>query len=103
MFTLAFIHNMGPVGWLIIAIIALLLFGRRLPEVGKSLGKGIVEFKKGLTGIEDEVNSAGRPPAPPAAGLHSAPPAATLPPQRMAPPATAYGADARVSRADVVD
>jgi len=33
----------------------LLLFGKRLPEVGRSLGKGIVEFKKGLAGIEEEV------------------------------------------------
>jgi sec-independent protein translocase protein TatA len=44
--------------WIIIAMIGLLLFGKRLPEVGKSLGKGIVEFKKGLKGIEDEVENA---------------------------------------------
>lgn len=47
-------------GWgelLIIAFIGLLLFGKRLPEVGRSLGKGIVEFKKGLRGIEDEVEN----------------------------------------------
>jgi sec-independent protein translocase protein TatA len=34
--------------------VAVLLFGKRLPEVGRSLGKGIIEFKKGLRGIEDE-------------------------------------------------
>jgi sec-independent protein translocase protein TatA len=45
----------GPLEWAIIGIIALLLFGRRLPEVGKSLGKGIVEFKKGLREVSDEV------------------------------------------------
>jgi sec-independent protein translocase protein TatA len=44
---------------LIIGVIAVLLFGKRLPEVGKSLGKGIVEFKKGIRGIEDEVHAAG--------------------------------------------
>ncbi len=33
--------------------VAVLLFGSRLPEVGRSLGKGIIEFKKGLRGIED--------------------------------------------------
>src|ERR1700745_3939599 len=38
----------------VIALIGLLLFGKRLPEVGRSLGKGIIEFKKGLRGIEDE-------------------------------------------------
>ncbi len=42
--------------WLIIAGIGLLIFGKRLPEVGRSLGKGIVEFKKGLKGVEDEVD-----------------------------------------------
>lgn len=41
---------------IIFGTIALLLFGKRLPEVARSLGKGIVEFKKGVRGIEDEVN-----------------------------------------------
>ncbi len=41
--------------WIIIGAIGLLIFGKRLPEVGKSLGKGIVEFKKGLKSVEDEV------------------------------------------------
>jgi len=44
--------------WLFIAAAALLIFGKRLPEVGRSLGKGIVEFKKGLKGIEDDVEVA---------------------------------------------
>ena len=43
---------------IIIGIIALLLFGKRLPEVARSLGKGLVEFKKGVRGIEEEVDSA---------------------------------------------
>jgi len=43
---------------LIIGVIALLLFGKRLPEVARSLGKGIVEFKKGVQGIEQEVENA---------------------------------------------
>ena len=42
----------------IFGTIALLLFGKRLPEVARSLGKGIVEFKKGVRGIEDEVSTA---------------------------------------------
>lgn len=41
--------------WIVIAAFGLLLFGKRLPEVGRSLGKGIVEFKKGLKGVEDDV------------------------------------------------
>ena len=48
----------APENWLLIAGIALLLFGKRLPEVGRSLGKGIVEFKKGLAGIEQDVTQA---------------------------------------------
>jgi sec-independent protein translocase protein TatA len=38
--------------------VAVLLFGKRLPEVGRSLGRGIVEFKKGIRGVEDEFRSA---------------------------------------------
>jgi len=44
--------------WLIILIVALLIFGKRLPEVMKSLGRGIVEFKKGVKGVEEEVEDA---------------------------------------------
>ena len=50
----------GPENWLVIAMFGLLLFGKRLPEVGRSLGKGIVEFKKGLAGVEEEVTQASR-------------------------------------------
>jgi sec-independent protein translocase protein TatA len=41
-----------PMGaeWLVIAVIGLMLFGKRLPEVGRSVGKAIVEFKNGLKG-----------------------------------------------------
>lgn len=53
--TLAFLQNIGVMEWVIILIIMLLLFGRRLPEVGKSLGKGIVEFRKGLKNVDEEV------------------------------------------------
>ncbi len=34
-----------------------MIFGKRLPEVGRSLGKGIVEFKKGLAGIEKDIDN----------------------------------------------
>lgn len=47
----------GPMEMLILGIIGVLLFGKRLPEVGRSLGRSIVEFKKGINGIEDEINS----------------------------------------------
>jgi sec-independent protein translocase protein TatA len=51
----------GTIGnWelLVLLVLGVLLFGKRLPEVGRSLGKGIVEFKKGLRGIEDEIDDA---------------------------------------------
>ena len=42
---------------LVILVIGLLIFGRRLPEVGRSIGRSIVEFKKGVKGIEDDVET----------------------------------------------
>ncbi len=47
----------GMAEWIVIGAIGLLIFGKRLPEVGRSLGKGIVEFKKGIQGIEDDVTT----------------------------------------------
>jgi sec-independent protein translocase protein TatA len=46
----------SPIHLLFLAVVVLLLFGNRLPSVMRSLGQGIVEFKKGLQGIQDEVN-----------------------------------------------
>ncbi len=63
----------GGWNWLIILFIILLLFGKRLPGVARSLGKGITEFKKGLnegeTPIERELDE--RPPAKPTAAQKS--------------------------------
>ncbi len=58
--------NLGMTEMLVIGVLLLLVFGaKRLPEMGSSLGKGIIEFKKSLkevqTSIEDDVES----PAPP--------------------------------------
>ena len=53
--------------WIIILIIGLLIFGRRLPDVGRSIGKSIVEFKRGVKGINEEIESeSGRSDASPA-------------------------------------
>jgi sec-independent protein translocase protein TatA len=48
--------QLGMMEMLVVMGVAVLLFGKRLPEVGRSLGKGIIEFKKGLRGIEDELD-----------------------------------------------
>ena len=55
MLTIGFLENIGLPEMLVVMTIGLLLFGNRLPEVGRSLGKGIVEFKRGLKGIDDDV------------------------------------------------
>ncbi len=46
----------GGIEWIVILIVALLIFGKRLPGTMKSIGKGIVEFKKGLKDVKDEVD-----------------------------------------------
>lgn len=55
---LAFIGMPGGMEWVIIGLIALLLFGKRLPSVAKSLGQAMHEFKSGLNGKLDEAEKA---------------------------------------------
>src|SRR5246127_1884649 len=73
--------SLTPWEILIILVIGVLLFGRRLPEVGRYLGKGIVEFKKGMKGLEDDMDG-GTSAAPPA--RQGAVPGQIRPPQRVA-------------------
>ena len=54
---LAFIGGIGMPELIVFGIIAVLLFGSRLPSVARSLGKSIVEFKKGMNDLQDEVKS----------------------------------------------
>jgi sec-independent protein translocase protein TatA len=50
---------MPSLGWqelVVILLIVLLLFGaKRLPEIGRSIGRGMREFKRSISGISDEV------------------------------------------------
>jgi sec-independent protein translocase protein TatA len=62
---MAFFGMPGGWEWIVILVIGLLLFGRRLPEIGRSVGRSIVEFKKGIKGIEDEVEDASTKRFPP--------------------------------------
>src|SRR6186713_1005590 len=48
--------SLGPMEMAIVGIVAILLFGKRLPEVMKSLGKSYSEFRKGLSDIQSTVN-----------------------------------------------
>ncbi|MBI2827057.1 MAG: twin-arginine translocase TatA/TatE family subunit [Planctomycetia bacterium] len=48
--------GLSPMELIIVGAVAVLLFGSRLPSVARSLGKSMTEFKKGLHGIEDDVN-----------------------------------------------
>lgn len=87
MYTLALFGTpIGGAELLVLAVLGLLIFGKRLPEVGKSLGKGIVEFKRGLSGVEDEMENAGRAPAIPA------PPAVSRQLPSQGPEAASYAA-----------
>ncbi len=54
--TIAFIQNIGGPEWMVILVIALLIFGRRLPEVARSLGKSVNEFKKGMREFQDSAD-----------------------------------------------
>ena len=57
--SLLYVPNVGWFEMMLLMGMAVLLFGKRLPEVGRSLGKGIVEFKKGLSGAVDEFDISG--------------------------------------------
>jgi sec-independent protein translocase protein TatA len=58
----------GPTELMIIGGIALLIFGNRLPSVMRSLGKSVTEFKKGVEGVDDDLDKAvtadKKPPVP---------------------------------------
>ncbi len=51
--------SIGAPEIIVLLTLGILLFGRKLPDIGRSLGKTMVEFKKGMKGIEDEVSESG--------------------------------------------
>jgi sec-independent protein translocase protein TatA len=63
--------NFGMWEMMIIGGICLLFFGNRLPSVMRSLGKSVTEFKKGINGLEDDLDTAGTADKKPAATVTS--------------------------------
>ena len=78
---------------IILLLVLLLVFGaKRLPEMGRSLGKGMREFKEGVSGVEESVSTTTPTPTPTRVEL----PTATAEP--VAPPS---GSEARSERETV--
>jgi sec-independent protein translocase protein TatA len=51
--------NVGPTELMVILVLALIVFGpKKLPEMGKSIGKGLKEFRKAQTEIKREISGA---------------------------------------------
>jgi sec-independent protein translocase protein TatA len=85
--------NVGPLELAVVLVIALLVLGpKRLPEVGRSLGKGMREFKDSLSGHhdddDDELDVAGieQPPKPLATAAAAAPASPADTPQKRPDP-----------------
>ena len=64
---LAFIGLPGGYEMLVVGLVAVLIFGNRIPTVARSLGRSLTEFKKGVAGVEDDIDAATTADAKPAA------------------------------------
>jgi sec-independent protein translocase protein TatA len=54
--------NIGPQELFWLFLIVLLIFGaKRIPEIGRGIGRGIQEFKKGMRDVETEINGSDKP------------------------------------------
>jgi sec-independent protein translocase protein TatA len=75
--TFAFL-NLSPIEILALLGLGVLLFGRNLPQVGRSLGRTLVEFKKTFSGMEEELTNPSSAP-----NYNSMPVEQPRPPQRV--------------------
>lgn len=76
--------GLGMQEFLVLLLIGVLLFGRKLPDIGRSLGKTVIEFKKGINGMEEEINSST------STSRAAIEPEPVKPPQRVTPSAPVF-------------
>jgi sec-independent protein translocase protein TatA len=50
------VFGLGPTEVIVLAAVGLLLFGNRLPELARSVGKGMRAFREGMNGLEDDLS-----------------------------------------------
>jgi sec-independent protein translocase protein TatA len=97
----------NPLHIAFLVVILLLVFGaRRLPEIGRSLGSGMREFKTSVTGEMHQSQStlpAGAQQQPAPAQVPVQPPATQTPPQAPAPPAPSQAQQASPAQTPVVE
>jgi sec-independent protein translocase protein TatA len=77
--------GLGPQEMFVLVILGVVLFGKRLPEVGRSVGRTISEFRNSLQGVEREFSGlldGTERPAPP--------PPPRRPPQKLTPTAPKF-------------
>ena len=84
------IPGLGMQEILLLLLLGVLLFGRKLPDIGRSLGRTVIEFKKGVSGMEEEISTA----TSNAGGKPAIEPEPVRPPQRVTTPAAPKFEDA---------
>lgn len=91
-----------PTHLLFILVIALIVLGpKRLPEVGKSLGKGLRDFRGAISGIDEQITAESPPPPAPVAVTEESP--ASPAPAVMAASSSTVGVAAEPAQSEYTD